>query len=224
MTAPHLLVIEDDPDIAHLLQLDLQDAGYRVSHASGVMSGLIQIREDAPDLVLLDLGLPDGKGHDVLTRVRQHSDLPIIILTAQGDLTSKVELLGLGADDYLSKPFNHVELLARIAVQLKRFTSDVVRFGALEVSAVQRLVKYAGKVVPLSFLEFQIVQALLDKPGQLHSKETLFAEVWGEHIRRNDNLLAVHVANLRIKLRDAGGYGVIRTVRGFGYVIQVQRD
>jgi len=224
VTVPHILVIEDDPDIANFLKLDLQDAGYRVSHASSVMSGLIRIREDTPDLVLLDLGLPDGKGHDVLTRVRQHSALPIIILTAQGDLSSKVELLGLGADDYLVKPFNPAELLARIAVQLKRFASDVVKFGALEFSAAQRLVKYVGEVVPLSSTEFQIVRALLEKPGQLHSKETLFTEVWGEHMQRNDNLLAVHMANLRTKLQKAGGYGVIRTVRGFGYAINVQRD
>jgi len=149
VTAHHLLIIEDDPDIANLLQLDLQDAGYRVSHASSVMSGLIRIREDAPDLVLLDLGLPDGQGHDVLKRIRQHSVLPIIILTAQGDLSSKVELLNLGADDYLVKPFNHMELLARIAVQLKRFTTDLVKFGELEISAAQRLVRYAGKNISL---------------------------------------------------------------------------
>jgi len=224
VTAHHLLIIEDDPDIATLLQLDLQDAGYRVSHASSVMSGLIRIREDAPDLVLLDLGLPDGKGHDVLKRVRQHSVLPVIILTAQGELSSKVELLNLGADDYLIKPFNPGELLARIAVQLKRFTSDVRKFGALEISTAQRLVKYAGKTVPLSSTEFQLMHLLLDKPNQLHSKENIFAEVWGEQTRRNDNLLAVHMANLRTKLLEAGGYGLIRTVRGSGYTLNVQRD
>jgi len=177
VTASHLLVIEDDPEIAHLLQLDLQDAGYRVSHASGRMSGLTKFREEVADLVLLDLGLPDGKGHDVSKRIRQHSAVPIIILKAQGDLDSKVELLGQGADYYLIKPFNHLELLARIAVQLRRFASAAVRFGALEISAVQRLVKYTGEVVPLSSTEFQIMQALLGQPGQLHSKETLFAEV-----------------------------------------------
>jgi len=215
VTVHHLLIIEDDPDIANLLKLDLQDAGYRVSHASSVMSGLIRIREDTPDLVLLDLGLPDGKGSDVLKRVRQHSTVPIIILTAQGDLSSKVELLDLGADDYLIKPFNHTELLARIAVQLKRFTSDVRKFGALEISTAQRLVKYAGKPIPLSSTEFQIVQMLLDEPGLLYSKAEIFTEVWGERLPRNDNLLAVHIANLRTKLFGAGGYGLIRTVRGF---------
>jgi len=224
VTVHHLLIIEDDPDIADLLQLDLQDAGYRVSHASSVISGLIKTREDAPDLVLLDLGLPDGKGQDVLRRIRQHSPLPVIILTAQGDLSSKVDLLGLGADDYLVKPFSHKELLARIAVQLRRFSSDVVKFGALEISATQRLVWYRGKIIPLSSTEFQIVQVLLDRPGQLHSRDLLFAEVWGEHVQRNDNLLSVHMGNIRIKLYAAEGYGVLRTVRGIGYAMNVQRD
>ena len=221
MTVHHLLIIEDDPDIANLLKLDLTDAGYRVSHASSVMSGLTRLREDTPDLVLLDLGLPDGKGHDVLKRIRQHSVVPVIILTAQGDLNSKVELLNLGADDYLVKPFNHTELLTRIAVQLRRFASDIVKLGALEISATQRQVWYAGTIVPLSSTEFQILQALLDRPGQLHSKEALFTEIWGDHAQRNDNLLAVHVTNLRIKLRKAGGHGLLRTVRGFGYVMSV---
>jgi len=224
MTVPHLLVIEDDPDIASLLKLDLTDVGYRVSHASSVMSGLTRLREDAPDLVLLDLGLPDGTGHDVLKRIRKHSGLPVIVLTAQGDLNSKVELLDLGADDYLVKPFDHKELLARIAVQLKRFASDLMHFGALEISAAQHMVRYAGEVILLSPTEFRILQLLLDEPGLLYSKAKIFSEIWGEHFQRNDNLLAVHMTNLRIKLRKAGASGLIRTVRGFGFAMHVQRE
>jgi len=189
-----------------------------------VASGLRQLREKPPDLVLLDLGLPDGTGHDVLLWIRRQSDLPVIILTAEAHLNTKVELLNLGADDYLVKPFELDELLVRISVRLRRFTGDVVRFGALTVSVTQRQVSYAGKEALLSPMEFQIVRVLMAEPGRLYSKQEISAELWGGDLPLNRNLLSVHMVNLRTKLQKVGGAGLIRTVRGSGYAMRVQGD
>ena len=114
MSAQRILVIEDDLDIANVLRMDLGDAGYAVEHADSAMNGLIRAREDHPDLILLDLGLPDFDGGDVVQRLRKNSAVPIIVLTARDTVDEKVRLLGLGADDYLIKPFSIEELLARV--------------------------------------------------------------------------------------------------------------
>ena len=140
MTAQRILVIEDDLDIANVLRLDLTDAGYTVEHADSAMNGLIRPREDHPDLILLDLGLPDFDGGDVVQRLRKNSAVTIIVLTARDTVDEKVRLLGLDADDYLIKPFHPDELLARVKVQLRQRISESLTMGELTLDPQKRLV------------------------------------------------------------------------------------
>lgn len=150
-----ILLIEDDPEIAHLLQLELGDAGFEVDWAPGGMSGLVRLREAPPDLVILDLGLPDLDGGEVARRIRVGAEVPIIVLTAADSVERKVTLLSGGADDYIVKPFHPAELLARIQVQLRhREGGEQVTIGELEVHLSKRQVFYDGQEVRLSPKEF----------------------------------------------------------------------
>ena len=145
MVPSRLLLIDDDPDILATLQDELQNAGYRVSTARSVMTGLVQAREDTLDLILTDPRLPDGNGRDVVTRLRRTLQLPIIVLSARGDVSEKVALLELGADDYLVKPVEPAELLARIAVQLRVPSNDLLTLGPLTLSPGRHLATLNGR-------------------------------------------------------------------------------
>jgi two-component system, OmpR family, copper resistance phosphate regulon response regulator CusR len=218
---PHdLLVIEDNPNIATLLQHDLMDAGYTVRVADSVMQGLIQCREQLPDLLLLDLGLPDGHGRDVLTRLRASHDVPVIVLTALDAVEQKVELLELGADDYVVKPYLLPELLARIGVQLRQSTPNVLTVGGLEVFPDQRLAVYQDKELPLSPKEFELLAMMMRQPGRVYTRQEFNDQAWGGTLLEGSNVLDVHMANLRAKLRDAELYGLLRTVRGLGFALR----
>ncbi|ULH17711.1 response regulator transcription factor (plasmid) [Deinococcus sp. KNUC1210] len=220
MSSQHILIVEDDPDIARLLQLDLEGAGYQVSVANSVMMGLIQAREQVPALILLDLGLPDGDGREVLVRLRRSSELPVIVLTARDVVGEKVELLELGADDYVVKPFQIEELLARIAVQLRQQADDTVLLGELALHPQQRLLSFRGQELPLSPKEFELVQVMMRQPGKVFSRAELNQDVWAGQLPRESNVIDVHLANLRAKLRDVQAYGLLRTVRGYGYALR----
>lgn len=219
MTSSHLLVIEDDPDISKLLQHDLLDAGYQVSLANSVMQGLTLTRELSPDLILLDLGLPDGDGRQVLKRVRLHNTVPIIVLTARDRVDEKVELLELGADDYLVKPFAPAELLARIAVQFRKDFCEVLALGDLELRPDRHLVTFKGQELRLSPKEFELLALLMRQPGRVYSRTDLVKEVWDGQLAPGSNVVDVHFANIRNKFREVELYGLLRTVRGYGYAL-----
>lgn len=217
----HVLIVEDDVDISRLLRLELEDAGFRVSCFDSGMRGLAAIREERPDLVILDLGLPDLSGAEIARRVRRTDPTPIIILTAADDVETKVTLLNAGADDYLAKPFHVEELLARVGVQLRKYGGDAATMiGELMIDAVRRQVYWAEDEVRLSPREFELLQYLASQPGRVYSRREIEQSVWGGDLPPTSNVVDVHVANIRGKLREAGGYGVIRTVRGVGYAIK----
>ncbi|MCL6567424.1 MAG: response regulator transcription factor [Deinococcota bacterium] len=219
-----ILLIEDDPEIAHLLQLELGDAGFEVDWAPGGMSGLVRLREAPPDLVILDLGLPDLDGGEVARRIRVGAEVPIIVLTAADSVERKVTLLSGGADDYIVKPFHPAELLARIQVQLRhREGGEQVTIGELEVHLSKRQVFYEGQEVRLSPKEFELLSLLCTRPGKVFSRTEIEEHLWGRSLERDSNVVDVHVANLRSKLRESGAYGYLRTVRGVGYALR-QRD
>ena len=217
----HVLIIEDDADIATVLQQDLQSAGYRTSHASTVVQGLTHAREDNPDLILLDLNLPDGNGRDVLIRLKRTVDVRVMVLTAQDSIGEKVELLNMGANDYLVKPYDFEELLARVAVQLRVLPTDVITVGDLELSPSKRLVTYKGSELRFALREFEILAFLMAHPGKVHSRTDIHDAIWGKDTLISSNLVDVHLANIRSKLRDAGVYRLLRTVRGIGYALAV---
>ena len=224
MTEPQtVLIIEDDADISRVVQYELERAGYRVLAAPDGVTGLTTARESNPDLVVLDLGLPDLDGAEIARRIRKTSDIPIIILTAMDAVDRKVSLLDAGADDYLTKPFHPEELLARIRVQLRHHQGgETVVLGDLEINAEKRICKYAEREVRLSPREFDLLSFLARQPGRVYTREEIERGVWGEDLPSNSNVVDVHMANIRAKLRDVDGYGVIRTVRGIGYALKSQ--
>lgn len=217
----HIVVVEDDRDIADLLTLELQEAGFSVeAHLTG-MRGLAAVRERNPDLVVLDLGLPDLSGAEIARRIRQTGDTPIIILTAADDLNTKVEMLNAGADDYLAKPFHTEELIARVGVQLRKRNGQAAReIGNLSIDVLRRQVLWGDTEVRLSPREFDLLTYLSSQPGRVYSRQEIELNVWGEELPAASNVVDVHIANIRSKLRDAGGFGVIRTVRGIGYAVK----
>ena len=216
-----VLLIEDDPEIARLLQAELGEAGYLVEWASSGMEGLVRLREEPPQLIILDLGLPDIDGAEIARRVKQHGDLPIIVLTATDAVERKVQLLLGGADDYLTKPFHPAELLARIQVQLRRGEGGGVRrVGELELDTETRRLRHGGVEIQLSPKEFALMELLSSRPGRVFSRDEIERHVWGQPLESGSNVVDVHVANLRAKLRDVGAYGYLRTVRGVGYALR----
>ncbi|MEX2541507.1 MAG: response regulator transcription factor [Trueperaceae bacterium] len=221
MTRKHILIVEDDHDINRFLTLELEDAGFQVSSYDTGMRGLSAVREDSPDLVVLDLGLPDLNGAEIARRIRHTDDTPIIILTAADDVGTKVEMLNAGADDYLAKPFHSDELIARINVQLRKRNGAMARkVGDMSLDATRRQAFWAEEELRLSPREFDLLLYLCSQPGRVYSRQEIEANVWGEELPPSSNVVDVHIANIRGKLRDAGGYGVIRTVRGVGYAIK----
>lgn len=221
MKHQHILIVEDDRDINRFLTLELEEAGFEVSSFETGISGLSAVREDAPDLVVLDLGLPDLNGAEIARRIRHTADTPIIILTAADDVGTKVDMLNAGADDYLAKPFHSEELIARINVQLrKRNGAAVRRLGELTLDATRRQVFWGEEEVRLSPREFDLLLYLCSQPGRVYSREEIEANVWGNELPPASNVVDVHIANIRSKLREAGGFGVIRTVRGVGYAVK----
>ncbi|UCH24306.1 MAG: response regulator transcription factor [Trueperaceae bacterium] len=221
MKKKHIVIVEDDLDISRLLTLELQETGFEASAFATGISGLCAIRETEPDLVILDLGLPDISGAEIARRVRKTSEIPILILTAADDVSTKVEMLNVGADDYLAKPFHIEELVARVNVQLrKRGVGAVRKIGSMTLDAVRRQVFWDDEEVRLSPREFALLTYLCNQPGRVYSREEIEANVWGESLPPSSNVVDVHIANIRGKLRDAGGFGIIRTVRGVGYAVK----
>jgi two-component system, OmpR family, alkaline phosphatase synthesis response regulator PhoP len=216
-----ILIIEDNPDITRVVQYELEQAGYRVLSAPDGVSGLTLAREHTPDLVILDLGLPDFDGAEIARRLRRTSNVPIIILTALDAIERKVSLLEAGADDYLTKPFHPEEMVARVKVQLRHQQhGEVIAIGSLEIHPQKRYCQYLGQEVRLSPKEFDLLTFLARQPGRVYSREEIEREVWNGELPQNSNVVDVHMANMRAKLRDLDGYGLIRTVRGIGYALK----
>lgn len=200
-----ILLIEDDPDIAHLLQADLQAAGYAVRLSGTVMQGLTQARDHPSHLIVTDLGLPDGDGREVVRRLRRTSQVPMVVLTARDTLSDKIDLLEAGVNDYLVKPVDPREMLARIAVQLRQHYDQTVVAGSLEVCEVQRQLWLAGQEVCLSHTEFDVLMALMECPGRIYARDVLIDRIWGERLPKATNVLDVHLSNMRVKHRVPAG-------------------
>jgi DNA-binding response OmpR family regulator len=218
---PHVLIVEDDVDIGRLLTLELEEAGFIVTYCPSGVRGLSAIREVEPELIVLDLGLPDLDGAEIARRVRKTSETPIIILTAADEVETKVALLNSGADDYLAKPFHTEELIARVRVQLRRHSPGAMQHvGEMTLDSARRQLFWGDEEVRLSPREFDLLVYLCGQPGRVYSRQEIEKHVWGENLPPSSNVVDVHVANIRGKLRDVGGFGLIRTVRGIGYAIK----
>jgi len=218
--APTVVVIDDEPGIIDFVELGLRHEGWTVTSAGDGAAGLKLIRSARPDVVLLDVGLPDVDGFEILRRLRGESDVPVIMLTARGNVDDRVRGLDLGADDYVAKPFRLEELLARVRAQVRRHralpvSDPTLRFVDLVLDPVTRDVFRGGVPVSLTAREYELLELLLRHPRQVFSKETILDRLWGYAF--DDNLVEVYVGHLRRKL---GEPQLIHTLRGMGYSLR----
>lgn len=212
-----LLVIEDEPRIASFLVKGLRAQGYAVEQVGSGEAGLELVARSRPDLVLLDLRLPDMDGLDVLRRLRRQPErVPVLILTARSDVDDRVQGLDLGADDYVTKPFAFDELLARVRARLRTPEDEegaVLRAGGVELDLRTRRARAGGLHADLAAREFALLETFLRHPGQVLSRAQLLSQVWGFDFDPRTNVVDVYVGYLRKKL----GESTIETVRGMGY-------
>ena len=223
-----VLVVEDEASIASFVSLYLKNAGYDVRTAATGSEALTAVAAVQPSLIVLDLMLPDVDGIEICRRIRQTSDVPILMLTARDEDVDKIIGLEVGADDYMTKPFNPRELVARVKSILRRATpdrkqreSDTIRHGDLFVDAGRREVKVGDREVQLAPKEFDLLWELLDHRGLVLTRDQLLERVWGYTFAGDTRTVDVHVRQLRRKLGDASP---IVTVWGVGYKVGPARD
>jgi two-component system KDP operon response regulator KdpE len=222
-----VLVIDDEPPIRRFLRTSLAAAGYRIAEAGDAVAALLALAAEKPDLVIVDLGLPDRSGFELIDDIRAQSSVPIIVLSARDDERSKVEALDRGADDYLAKPFGVPELMARLrAAQRHAFQaqgeSPVYRSGDLSVDLVRRRVTRAGRDVKLSPKEFELLRQLVIHAGKVLTHRHLLREVWGPAQAEEVQYLRVFIRGLRQKLEpDPTRPSHILTELGVGYRLQL---
>ncbi|HKW93117.1 MAG TPA: response regulator transcription factor [Methylomirabilota bacterium] len=226
---PRILLIEDDRRLAEMVSEYLGEAGFRVSVAGDGASGLSRLTAEPFDALVLDLMLPDMDGLEVCRRLRGTSDIPVLMLTARGDAMDRVVGLELGADDYLAKPFEPRELLARLRAILRRRGpgggSGVLRFGRLEIDRDARRVRVDGAERPLTGHQFALLLTLAERAGRVLSRDTLMDLVKGEELEAFDRSIDVHVSRIRAAIEDDPKRPRrLLTVRGAGYVFARQQD
>ena len=217
-----ILVVDDEPQIRRALRTSLQAHGYEVQTAGTGEEGVIGAAEAAPDLLLLDLGLPDLDGTEVIRRVRAFSEVPVIILSVRDRQGDKVAALDAGADDYVTKPFGMEELLARLRAALRRAHPETApptfRFDDLEIDLARRLVRRGGETVHLTPTEYSLLEAMVTNAGKLLTHQWLLRKVWGQGYGAESHYLRVYVRALRRKLGDeATDPRLILTEPGVGY-------
>ncbi|WBW97421.1 response regulator transcription factor [Oceanirhabdus sp. W0125-5] len=221
-----ILIVEDDNYINKILSDMLRDNGYEVQSAYSGTEALLYLKDDSWNIVLLDLMLPGKTGEEVLCEIRKKQNMPIIIISAKDDFNTKIETLRAGADDFICKPFNMDEVLARIECNLRRYVmgrvidekGNFLTHKDIELNKDSREVKINNHKIELTMREFNILELLMDNPKKVFSKINLFESVWGEDYIGDDNTLSVHVSNLRNKIAKYGNEKeYIKTVWGIGY-------
>lgn len=226
----HILVIEDDPDLVELLRYNLERESYRVTSAVTGPEGLAELQRERPDLLILDLMLPEISGFDLCRRLRrdsQYQNLPVIMLTARSEEADVIAGIELGADDYITKPFSPRELVARVGAVLRRAgraaqparapIEEALQFGDLLIDPASHRVQRAGDDLPVTHLEFKLLHHLASHPGRVFSREQLLDRVWGREKYITLRSVDVYVRRLRQKIDVSGNPSLLKTVRGTGY-------
>ncbi|MGB5567631.1 MAG: response regulator transcription factor [Acidimicrobiia bacterium] len=224
MEADKVLVVEDDPDVRAALTRALSFEGYEVAVAEDGGRALEAILRDPPSVIVLDVMMPFVDGLETCRRLRARGDeTPILMLTALGDVSDRVDGLDAGADDYLAKPFALEELLARIRALLRRSSGDVselLTFSDLEMNLATRTVVRSGEPVQLTKTEFDLLEVLMRSGGRVASRDQIYRDVWGFDFETSSNSLDVYVGYLRRKTEAGGASRLIHTVRGVGYTLR----
>jgi DNA-binding response OmpR family regulator len=222
-----IAVIEDDADLYSLVQYNLEKEGFAVVGAKTGKGALELCRRERPDLILLDIMLPDSDGLDICKGIRANGELaqtPVIFLTARASETDRIVGLELGANDYIVKPFFVRELIARIKIQFRgqQPATKLLKAGELELDRSRCQVRLAGGELSLTATEFRLLEFLMSRPGVVFSREQLLDAVWGHDRAVTDRTVDVYVLRLRQKIEPEGGATFIRSVRGFGYSFNVE--
>ncbi|MDI6715987.1 MAG: response regulator transcription factor [Actinomycetota bacterium] len=223
-----ILVIEDDPLIRETLEYSLRGAGFDVTTAETGKQGLTDLKAINPDLVLLDLLLPEIDGFEVCKQIRQFDEnVPVIMITALEDQRSKLKGFSVGADDYITKPFSIEELLARIRANLKRTTKNaakpsIIEIGDLKLDLKKHAIEVNGKEVHLRVKEFQLLSVLASEPGVLFTRQDLAERVWGYEIYTSSRTIDVHIRRIRNSIEEHSNYTYIQTIHGLGYKFQAE--
>lgn len=235
MPNKNILIAEDDADIVELLSLYLTGEGYTVFSAENGLQALERIGSTKIDLAILDIMMPEMNGYDVLKRIRESHNFPVIMLSAKELDTDRILGLNLGADAYLTKPFNPLEVVAYVKSALRRYydlrASDpgdrspgeehALVVGELELDLLKFILRKRGRIVPLTPAEMKIVVKLMSAPGRVYTKAQLYACIGGEFYESDDNTMMVHISNIRSKIEDdPSNPRYIKTVRGLGYKIE----
>jgi two-component system, OmpR family, KDP operon response regulator KdpE len=227
VSAARVLMIEDEPEIRRFVRMALESEGLEVFEAATLQRGLIDSATRRPELVVLDLGLPDGDGLDFIREFRGWSQAPVLVLSAREGEERKVQALDAGADDYLVKPFGVAELLARVRVQLRRHggasnADPVLRFGPIAVDRGLRMVSRDGEELHLTPIEYRLLQEFCNAPGRVLTHQHLLKAVWGPGHAEDVHYVRVHMANLRKKLEaDPNRPQWLVTEAGVGYRLKV---
>jgi two-component system KDP operon response regulator KdpE len=227
MDIPNILLIEDEPQIRRFVRTALQAEGFQVVEAEQGQRGLIDAATRAPDLMIVDLGLPDMDGLQVIQDLRTWSAMPIIVLSARSDEKDKIEALDAGADDYLTKPFSVGELLARVRAHLRRretgnAASSVFNFGQVVVDLVKRTVELNHEAVHLTSTEYRLLTVLIRHAGRILTHKQLLNDVWGPNHSEHSHYVRIYMANLRQKLeKDPTQPEHLLTEIGMGYRLMV---
>ncbi len=226
MEKKKILIVEDEAKIARFLELELKYEGYEIEIASNGRDGLEKGKSTDVDVIILDLMLPGLSGIEVCRRLRQTSDVPIIMLTAKDDISDKVTGLDIGADDYMTKPFAVEELLARIRVLLKRTVnktktdSSIMEIGKLKLSKNNYKVEYDSENIDLTKKEFELLEFLMINKNIVLTREKILDKVWGYDYFGDTNIIDVYIRYLRSKIDQKYSINLIETVRGVGYIIR----
>lgn len=217
----NILVVEDDTDINGMIAEYLTERGVKVRQAYSGTEGRLLFEMEQFDLLILDLMLPGLSGEELLGEIRTKSAVPVIVLSARNALTDKVEVLGCGADDYLTKPFALEELWARIQVQLRRrgveMKAETLKFKDWELDEGERILRVKGAPVELTAHEFDIVRLLVSRPKKVFTKQEIYELVWQQEYAIEDKTIHVHISNIRSKLKPTGTDDYIQTVWGIGF-------
>ena len=223
MPSTKVLVVDDEPELTDMLTSYLEASGFNVARAATGEGGLTRLETFEPDIVVLDIGLPDIDGFEVLRRIRARTTTPVIMLTARAEEVDRVVGLTMGADDYVTKPFSPRELVARIGAVLRRVATpepsrDRLEFDDFTIDLAQRTVTVDGREVELSQLEFDLLATLAGAPKRVFTRDQLLEQVWGWDHFGVDRVVDVHVSNIRKALGDSpSDPRIIATVRGVGY-------
>ncbi|MFA9559963.1 response regulator transcription factor [Evansella sp. AB-rgal1] len=218
-----ILIIEDNVDVSKLLAETLESEGYQVSTVLDGMDGLYEAQCNQYNLILLDIMLPYKSGEEILKEIRSQHDIPIIIISAKSMVTTKVDLLRLGADDYITKPFNLDEVAARVMTNLRHYNSqkkrkNILKYRDLELDLTKKQLTISGVEIELTGKEYFIMELFLRNPEKVYSKSNIYESLWNQDYIGDDNAVKTHISNLRNKLKTINSeVDYVETVWGLGY-------